>query len=254
MLKSKIATVEAQMKAKLMEVRATFTHAGDKGISVEDSFRAFLREYLPRRLEVGQGKIICSKGTRSRQTDIVIINEDHPFTFSTDLPGLFFIEGVCAAGEVKTSLTTKELRTSLKNSYQFKNLEMEPGKGTMIHTNESDRERFYRCPPWFLIAFESRLSLPTIQATIEEFMQSNAVETNRLIDAVFVLDNGWVINFGDGKGSFQFRTVDGSSLPGWVWKKSDSVLFDLLGWLSIVMPKMVRFEPILARYIVPHKS
>ncbi|GAH93277.1 unnamed protein product, partial [marine sediment metagenome] len=38
-LESKIAAVEAQMKAKLIEVRTTFTHPGNKGTSVEDSFR-----------------------------------------------------------------------------------------------------------------------------------------------------------------------------------------------------------------------
>jgi hypothetical protein len=78
MIKDKIAAVESQMKAKLDEIRATFAQSGDKGSSVEDSFREFLRQYLPRRLEIGQGEIIDSRGERSKQTDIVIVNEDHP--------------------------------------------------------------------------------------------------------------------------------------------------------------------------------
>ena len=84
-------------------------------------------------------------------------------------------------------------------------------------------------------------------------MRHNTVETNRLLDAVFVLGRGWIINFGDGKGSFQFRTPKGESIEGWAWKDSDSVLFGLLGWLSIVMPRMIRFEPILPGYILPGK-
>lgn len=253
MLKNKIAAIEAQMKAKLEEARATFTHPGDKGISVEDSFRMFLRQYLPRRLEVGNGEIIDRKGRRSKQTDVVIVSEDHPFTFTPDLPGLFFIDGVCAAAEVKTNLTSTELERALENSCQFKQLEIKPGEGTMSHSNPSDLDRFYKCPPWFLVAFESQLTLPNIQNKIVDFVEHNTVETNRLMDAVFILGCGWVINFGDGKGSFQFRTTKGESVEGWVRKNSDSVLFNLLGWLSIVMPRMIRFEPILSRYILPGK-
>jgi hypothetical protein len=253
MLKDKIAAVEVQMKAKLEEARATFAHPGDKGSSVEDSFRAFLRQYLSRRLGVGNGEIIDHKGRMSTQTDVVIVSEDHPFTFTSDLPGLFFIEGVCAAGEVKTNLTSTELKKVLENSCQFKQLEMDIGKGTQAFANPSDIERFYKCPPWFLVAYESQLSLSHIQTGIEEFETENVVQSNRLLDAVFVLSKGWVINFGDGKGSLKFRTPEGISLGGWHWQNSDSVLFDLLGWLSAAMPRMIRFELILTKYILPGK-
>lgn len=251
MLKNKIAAVEVQMKAKLEEARATFAQAGDKGTSVEDSFRIFLRQYLPRRLEVGNGEIIDRKGRRSKQTDVVVVTEDHPFTFTPDLPGLFFIEGVCAVGEVKATLTSTELKGALENSRKFKQLEIKPGEASLASANLSDLERFYKCPPWFLVAFESQLTLSHIKTEIEEFKSQNSVESNKLVDAVFVLGHGWVINFGDGKGSFQFRTPDGISLEGWTWRDSGSVLFDLLGWLSVVMPRMIRFEPILPKYILP---
>jgi len=254
MLKDKIAAVELQMKAKLNEIRATFAQSGDKGSSVEDSFREFLRQYLPRRLEIGQGEIIDSSGERSKQTDVVIVNEEHPFTFTPELPGLFFIEGVCAAGEVKTVLKSQQLDVVLENSYQFKRLKIEAGKGTMIHANPSDIKRFYERPPWFLVAFESQLTLPSILTEIDRFVNRTRGQADRLVDAVFILDRGWLINFGDGEGSFQSRTPEGKSVGGWVWKESNSVLFDLLGWLSIVMPRMIRFEPVLTQYIVSSKS
>lgn len=253
MLKTKIASVENQMKEKLKEIRTTFTHPGDKGTGVEDSFRKFFRNYLPRRMEVGCGEIIDLKGGRSNQTDVIIVNEDHPFTFTQDLPGLFFIEGVCAAGEVKINLTSEELLKSIENSCQFKKLEMYLGKGSTALINRSDQDRFYKCLPWFLVAFESQLTLSSIRSKIIEFEKNNKIKPNRLVDALFILDRGWIINFGDGNGSFQFRTPDGKSVKGWVYKDSKSVLFDLLGWLSIVMPKMFRYEPILAKYIMKNK-
>lgn len=252
-LKDKIRAVEVQMTAKLDEARATFAHGGDKGTSVEEAFRSFLREYLPRRLEVGHGEVVDREGHRSKQTDVVVANEEHPFTFTKDLPGLFFIEGVSAAGEVKAILTSDGLESALSSSLIFKKLEAGYGVGDMRVTNPSDAARFYRWPPWFLIAFESQMSLPTVHSQIIEFEKAHAVEQNRLADAVFVLGAGSVINFGDGAGGVKFGRPDGESVPGWVLPKSDCVLYDLLSWLSGVMPRTLRFAPILADYLMPKK-
>ena len=248
-LKSKIAAAEAQMKAKLNEIRATFAQSGDKGVSAEDIFREFLRKYLATRFRVGHGEVIDRNGKRSGQTDVVIVSEDHPYTFTEDQPGLFFIEGVSAAAEIKTNLTSTELDESLKRSHMFKLLESDIGEGTITHANLSDIERFSKCPPWFLFAFETQLSLSTIKANIERFIEQEKIEKNRLADAIFVLDRGWVINFGDGKGALISKTPEGRSVEGWVWKDSDSVLFVLLGWLHAVMLKMIRFKPVLIKYL-----
>jgi len=167
MLKQKIAKVEKQMRDALAEVRLTFKHSGNKGTSTEDFFIKFVRQYLPRRLEIGNGEIIDTEGNRSGQADVVILSEDHPFTFNPNKPGLFFIEGVLSVGEIKTTLTTKELRNTLKNSVSYKNLKMTHGQGSMVHANQSDLKRFYEHPPFFLFAFESQISLNTIRKNIE---------------------------------------------------------------------------------------
>lgn len=256
MLKAIISDTEIQMKGELNKIRSRFNHPGDKGTSTEVIFRTFLREYLPRRLEVGNGEVVDLNGQRSKQTDVIIVNEDHPITFTPDLPGLFFIEGVCAAGEVKVNLTSTELEKCLENSVQFKKLKMYLGKGTMAASNPSDLNRFYKCPPWFLFAFESQLTLSSIHKKIIEFEKKmeNKIEPNKLMDAVFILNRGWIINMGDGKGSYQFLNLEGKSLKGWIHKDSESTLFDFLGWFSIVMPRMFRFEPILPRYLLRNKD
>jgi hypothetical protein len=114
----------------LEEIRISYNHPGVKGIHAEDLIRDFLREYLPRRLEVGHGEIIdtheqsyhpIDAGGRSAQTDIVI-TEEHPFTFTRDRPGLFFVEGVRCVGEVKTILNSQELKSSLMNACKVKRL------------------------------------------------------------------------------------------------------------------------------------
>jgi hypothetical protein len=249
MIKDKIEKVEKQMTEALAGVRKTFRHSGNKGTSNENNFGDFVRQYLPRRLEIGNGEIIDSLGNRSGQADIIIVNEDHPFTFTPNRPGLFFIEGVLSVGEVKTVLTSQELKNTLTNSLLYKKLKMTHGKGTMVHANESDLKRYYKHPPFFLFCYESQLSLLTIKQNIENFVREQSIDNLQVMDAVFVLGKGWIINFGDGKGSFQFRTPEGNILTDWVIHESKSTLFDLFSYLSVTMPKTIRFEPILANYL-----
>lgn len=148
-------------------------------------------------------------------------------------------------------LTSTGLEKAINNSFYFKQIEMIPGKNTMVSSNESDLERYYKCPPYFLIAFESQLKLSSTLKIIKGLMKSrelNVNEINKVLDAIFVMDRGWIIHFGDGKGSFKFKSSEGVSSEGWVWQNSETVLFDFLGWLLAVMPRMVRFEPIFSQY------
>jgi hypothetical protein len=196
-LRSKFNRVECQMMEKLEEIRATFHHKGIKGGEVEACVREFLQRYLPRRFQVGEGEIIDTAGQRSAQTDVVIADEHHPFTFTEHESGLFFVEGVTAAGEVKSVLTSTDFDRSIDNSKVFKSLSLSPRYSYSSYACDADVRRFFTKPPWFLLAFESQLSLTTInqklrkRATVEN-------EVNQMVDAVFVLGQGWVINFGDG--------------------------------------------------------
>jgi hypothetical protein len=249
-LRAKIAAVEDQMRVKLEEIRATLHHAGGKGYRVEEMLRSFLRDYLPRRLEVGHGEIIDTLSNRSSQTDIAIVTEEHPFTFTRDLPSLFFIEGVCGAGEAKAVLDKPELTATVEKARRFKSLKARRAPGTLFSGNIADRDRFYTSPAYFLIAMESKISLETTAAELGKDGHYGAEGYTPGLDAAFIVDRGWVIDFGDGKGSLQFRQPNGESVRGWVFHDSDSVLFDLLGWLSSVMLRTLRFEPILPHYLV----
>jgi hypothetical protein len=249
MLKEKISKVELQMKAALSEVRETFEHSGNKGTSTEDIFGKFVRQYLPRRLDIGNGEIIDSFGNRSGQVDIVILSDDHPFTFPPGRPGLFFIEGVLSVGEIKTTLTSQELNNALNNSTRYKKLKMTHENGTLANANPSDLNRYYEHPPFFLFAYESQLSLSTIKTKIQNYQVDNKLNLTDSLDAVFILDKGWVVNFGDGQGSFQYRTTDGKVHGGLIEKETNEVLFSLFSYLSMTMPREIRFRPILTKYL-----
>jgi hypothetical protein len=196
MLQERIAAAEVQMKAKLAEARASFAHRGIRGDHAEAALRFFLRQYMPRRFSIGTGEVVDSQGARSSQTDVVIANEDHPFTFSDEEPGLFFVEGVSAAAEVKAVLTREQLQTTIENSRSWKRLLVNPGKGTTAHANPEDQQRFYQTPPYFLFAFESQLSLATIEKVLLEAGSYADTPMQRQLDAVLVLDRGAIIDFG----------------------------------------------------------
>ena len=258
MMKDKLAAVEKQMAAKLEEIRISFNHPGMKGTAVEDSFRAFLREYLPKSLEVGYGEIIDTHEQsyhpidtegRSAQTDIVI-TEEHPFTFTRDLPGLFFVEGVRSIGEVKTVLNSRELETSLNNAYTLKRLKPVPIEWLSYHSS-SIPMHWREFIPCFLVAFESGITLSKIQENIERFEREHSLEHNQSLDAVFVLNRGWVINLGDGDGYYRMiRDSDGSIVKGWIFQESDNVLFQLLGWLSaVIWRRIILGPPIIINYL-----
>jgi len=76
-------------------------------------------------------------------------------------------------------------------------------------------------------------------------------EINQMLDAVFVLGRGWTINFGDGCGSFKFTNMQGHDMTGWITKETPNVLFDLMGWLSCVMPVRTSCSAILPLYMLP---
>lgn len=247
-----VSAAEVRMRAELAEARVTLEHRGSKGDLAEEAFRSFLRKYVARRHAIGHGEVVDSSGSRSTQTDVVIANEDHPFTFTEDQPGLFFAEGVSAAGEVKAVLTTQHLKSTIENSRRWKTLRSSPGEGTMVHSNTEDLARFYESPPYFLFAFESQLSLEAVLKTLIESGSYSATPSVRQLDAVFMLDTGTLIDVGSGAGSFQIRDPDGTPGSGWRTGSSGAVLFDALRWLTIAMPRLVRFEPVLARYLFPN--
>jgi hypothetical protein len=128
-LEAEIAAAEKRMLDDLEGIRARFTNPGIKGSGAEETLRSFLRKYLPRRLELGHGEVVDSFGNRSKQTDVVIATKDHPFTFTTESPGLFFVEGVAAGGEVKTVLTSVELSSAIENARAFKRMRQKVPKG-----------------------------------------------------------------------------------------------------------------------------
>ncbi|MBF0319975.1 MAG: hypothetical protein HQL01_09285 [Nitrospirae bacterium] len=228
------------MIINLEEVRAKLNHAGNKGDCIEDDFRIFLSKYLPKRVTIHHGEIIDRYDNRSKQMDIVIMNDNHPSLFDSNSPGLFFIEGVAAVGEVKTALTSVELSNIIDNSKGFKQLKAIQPQGALFTTTASEHH-YYINPPYFLVAYESQLTLETIYNKI---LESKEV---KMLDAIFLLDRGYLINVGDGQGSFRMVDSNKKQLSGWSLNSSNELAV-LVMWLSSVMPYTIGGMPVILPY------
>ena len=245
LLKQKIGLLEKQMLTKLEEIRLSHQHRGIKGDLAERELRTFLTTYLPRRLGVGTGEIVDRNFNTSNQMDVVITSEDHPFTFSDSQPGLFFIEGVCAAGEVKTVLNKQTLVDAMDKARQYKKLIMIPPAGAMIAaTNESDANRFYTTPPFFIFAFESQIDLEKIAEIVYQYDKDD-YRPSFAADGIFVLGTGSILDLGDGKGTFQLPGIQ-----GYAGMQTQTVLFDFLKWLTVTMPRMNGGSNLLVPYLL----
>lgn len=109
--------------------RTTSNHGDILGKAREFFVSEILRRFLPQALHVGSGQILASDGALSRQIDILIYRHDMPLLSSLASTNLYFVEGVVAALEVKSSLDSPRLRDALDNCWSVKVLDGDlPGK------------------------------------------------------------------------------------------------------------------------------
>ncbi len=255
MIKGILKVLAKKLAINLEEIRVSHKHKGVRGATSESIIREFLKKYLPPENRVGDGEVIDTKGSISTQLDVIITNSDHPYLNDLKDPGLFIIEGVSCCGEVKTNLSSKDIDTLIQSCITYKNLAPKSQKGSSVYGNNSDINRFVNHRPYFLFAFESQLKIEKINEKLNAYYKQHNTPVVQQIDAVFCLDRGAIINFGDGKGSFQYSTMSKKSVPGLVITKynGEETLIELMSWLSISMLKITLPSSPLIPYLIGDK-
>lgn len=249
---SRLKLVDEKMKIELKEIQEKLEHNGNRGTEAETKFREFLKEYLPPINRVGEGEIIDSYGNYTTQLDIVVTNEFHPYLNKLDKPELFIIEGVQGVGEVKTNLQSKDIKVLINSCIEYKNLKPNT-KGNIMYGNPTDNERFVDHRPYFIFAYTSQMKIETIWEKLTEYYRENNIQICQQIDAIFCLDIGAIINFGDGKGSFCWRAkgADENSTGLVVTKdKNGAILLEMMLWISACFKKIYSFESPILPYLL----
>ena len=101
------------------------TTPGQVGSAAETAVLSQLAKLLPRGVGVGSGFVIDTDGTTSRQLDVVLFESDVCPRFSVNNdPGATYYpcEGVIAVGEIKSTLTKKEVEDSFEKIASVKSL------------------------------------------------------------------------------------------------------------------------------------
>ncbi|WP_055445144.1 DUF6602 domain-containing protein [Lacinutrix himadriensis] len=97
------------------DLGSSIGHEGLKGKVKEEHLSVFLLKYLPRKWNLGNGKIADGNGSLSAETDLIIYNEDSlPKAMLSSNVGVFPIESCRYAFEVKSTINATEIKSTIK--------------------------------------------------------------------------------------------------------------------------------------------
>ena len=159
------------------ELSGLLSHGSTIGQAREFLVSRVLSTFLPAGVHIGSGKIIDSQGNESKQIDIIIYDPRFPL-MKVEGGGLYFVEGVLATIEVKSTINKAELKTSLENCKSVLSLVIngehpEEAEARITFymereniTHEQAEQRFWYMfhPATYVFGFSSKLSL---QATAQ---------------------------------------------------------------------------------------
>jgi hypothetical protein len=234
------------LELELEVARTRFEHLGLRGNALEIASRDFFEKHLPRSVSVGTGEVIASESdsdsaaARSGQMDLVFSNQSQPFPTARDIPTLFFIEGVLAAGEVKTSLSRSIMPDELRKARKFRALRAK-NMSRLVQVTSPDVWAsyyvFYR--PYFMIATETKSPWQSILLDVMEYIDSEKVLP---LDGIFLLDQNVAIILSPHQDAPFTRTI-GLPFPHKVGARdatgfikpysTDTPLAFLMAWLSL---------------------
>jgi hypothetical protein len=234
------------LELELEVARTRFEHLGVRGNALEIAARDFFEKHLPRSVNVGTGEVIASESdgdsaeARSGQMDLVFSNQSQPFPTARDVPTLFFIEAVLAAGEVKTSLSRSIMPDELRKARKFRALRAK-NMSRLVQVPKPDVWAsyyvFYR--PYFMVATETKSPWQSILLELMEYIDSEKVLP---LDGIFLLDQNVSLILSPHQEA-PFTQAAGLPFPhkvgvlnatGFITPYStDTPLAFLMGWLSL---------------------
>ncbi len=105
-------------------ISAAFNHHGVRGDYREDALKSFLENgKLPKQYKLGNGEIISSYSQTSRQTDLIVYDNNKSIIFqASDSIQIYPIETIYGIIEVKSKLSKQKLNEGLENIKSLKQM------------------------------------------------------------------------------------------------------------------------------------
>jgi hypothetical protein len=188
--------VSNQMRSDFRRAQQSLSHSGLKGDANEDTVRRFLRQYLPRTLDVISGTLVDSSGSHSRQLDVVLSDTAKtPVFFQAGDNRVIPVECAYSVIEVKANLDTQELKRCFDNMRSCKSLKKHAyfqKNSPIIETHTLyGKEWAYFPLSYFVFAFDS-ISIPSLLQNLDQYHAG--CEVHERIDTICVLDQGVILN------------------------------------------------------------
>jgi hypothetical protein len=191
-------SVATRMRADLEATRASLSHPGLKGGAFEDSFRRFLRDYMPAALDVSTGVLVDADGRQSRQLDVIISDAAKtPIFYASGDLRVIPVECAYMVIEVKARLDPGDLEGCFQNMLSVRRLVKSaylPESNLIIR-----KVRAYggQHPIWpvnyFVFAYDS-VPLMTVAESIRERTLAEGLPLTSRLDTVCVLNQGVICN------------------------------------------------------------
>ena len=198
----------------LGEARSLFKHNPSLGSAIEQTVSCLIGKFLPNVYEVTSGFAVDSMGKLSPQQDILIVKRHKIGPLSTYAGfGVYPIEQVLAAIEVKTSLTVAELISAMKTLEEFAVLSPGiPGESTISkEPGNLLQAKIPVCAPFTAIfALETEIAIGRILHEVQTHNSNSVIKTR--LNAVHILDQSvtcWVDKNG---ATYPSLTIDPQSL------------------------------------------
>ena len=198
------AAAEANLWQEFQQRRLILTDSDAKGGANERAVGDFLQKHVGAARIALNKQVIDSHSMTSREMDVCVCNINQP---SVDIP-LIFAEGVDFVVQVKAILTDAELPRIVKNCESLKRLERRFSIGDEIFARPEEIPFVVGRIPYFVLAFESTLSLHTLKERLLRLLEEELPV--HWPDGLFVLDQGAIqhIQFADGSSMRTTETGD----------------------------------------------
>jgi hypothetical protein len=163
------ATLESESK-----LSGLLDHNPTIGQAREFLVRRVLKTLLPTGVHIGSGKILDHEEKTSKQIDIIVYDPRFP-KMELEGGGLYFVEGVLATIEVKTTIDRDQLQAGLDNcqsvltlspvgeypNEKSERIKFYMDKGNLTYNEAEERFCYKFLPATYIFAFNSKLSLDT---------------------------------------------------------------------------------------------
>ncbi len=179
--------LEKQLRDEFHGRRSLVRDSDVKGIANEKAVGEFLNKFVQPTRIVYNKQIIDHHGYDSDEIDVCACNEYQPAPDTE----IMIAEGIDFAVQVKAILTDQELDRIGQNARRLKALTREKNLGDVVYMRAEDAPFYVDRIPYFVLAFESKLSLKTVT---ERVAAKFGNDVHSRPDGIFILERGAILN------------------------------------------------------------